>query len=162
MNSSVYIETTIISYLTAWRSPTLIMAAHQEATREWWDNERHWFDLFVSEAVVREAAAGNSEAAGRRLKAIEGIPKLGISDEARDLAKNMIDKGLLPRKAGIDALHISIATTNGMDYLMTWNCHHIANATIQKSTRIFCEEAGYLLPVICTPLELIEENRNDK
>ena len=157
---SVYIETTVISYLTAWRSPQLIMAAHQEATREWWDNEKHHFDLFISEAVVQEASAGDSEAANRRLEVIKKIPRIQITDNARDLAKKLIDKGRLPDKANIDALHISIATVNGMDYLLTWNCRHIANATLQRAIRLICDDAGYVLPIICTPLELIEENIN--
>lgn len=161
MKPSVYLETTVISYLTAWRSPRLIMAAHQEATREWWDNERQHFDLFVSEAVIQEASAGDSEAANRRLEAIEGIPELQITDKARDLAKILIDKSRLPNKASIDALHVSVATENGMDYLLTWNCRHIANATLQRSMRVICEDAGYLLPIICTPLELIKEYGND-
>ncbi len=160
MKPSVYIETTIISYLTAWRSPQLVMAAHQEATRDWWDEERHHFDLFVSEAVIQEAAAGDAEAANRRLEAIKGIPELQVTDEARELAKILIHKGQLPNKAIIDGLHISVATTNGMDYLLTWNCRHIANATLQRSMRVICEDAGYMLPIICTPLELIEEQRD--
>ena len=161
MKPSVYIETTIISYLTAWRSPHLIMAAHQEATRDWWDDERHHFDLFVSEAVIQEASAGDSEATSRRLGAIRGIPEFQITNEARYLAKALIRNGKLPDKAGMDALHISVATANGADYLLTWNCRHIANATLQRSMREICEDAGYILPIICTPLELIEEHRND-
>jgi hypothetical protein len=161
MKSSVYIETTIISYLTAWRSPQLIIAAHQEATKDWWDNEPHHFDLFVSEPVIQEASAGDVEAANRRIEAVKGISELQITNEASELAKILIRKGLLPANAGLDALHISIATANGMDYLLTWNCRHIANATLQKSMRAVCEDAGYTLPIICTPLELIEENRDD-
>lgn len=161
MKSRVYIETTIISYLTAWPSPQLIMAAHQEVTRNWWDNERHRFDLFVSEPVIQEASAGDVEAADRRIEAVKGISQLQITNEAGELAKALIRKGRLPAKAGMDALHISIATANGMDYLLTWNCRHIANATLQKSMRAICEDAGYTLPIICTPLELIEDNRDD-
>ena len=133
------------------------MAAHQEATREWWDFERHHFDLFVSEAVIQEAAAGDIKAARRRLEAVEGILELEITSQASELAKALIHNGQLPDKAAMDALHISIATVNGMDSLLTWNCRHIANATLQKSMRIICEDAGYTLPIICTPLELIKE-----
>lgn len=91
------------------------------------------------------------------MEAIKQIPLLQITDEARNLAKVLINEVCLPKKAGIDALHISVATINGMDYLLTWNCRHIANATLQRSMRRICEDAGYLLPVICTPLELVEE-----
>ena len=156
MNPRVYIETTIFSYLTAWRSPQLVMAAHQETTRQWWDDERHHFDLFVSEAVIEEATAGDPEAAQRRLDVIQGIPELQISNEVRDLAKALIEQGQMPQKASLDALHIAAATVNGMAFLLTWNCRHIANATLQQSMRSICEGSGYVLPILCTPIELIE------
>ncbi len=155
MKPRVYIETTVISYLTAWRSSQLVMAAHQEATRNWWDDDRQWFDLFISEAVIQEASAGDFEAAKRRMKAINGIPERQLTEEAQLLAKALIRKGELPPKAAMDALHI--ATVNGMDYLLTWNCKHIANATLRVSMESTCIEEGYILPVICTPLELTEE-----
>lgn len=112
----VYIETTIVSYLTAWRSPQLVMAANQEVTRQWWDDERQHFDLYVSEAVLEEAASGDPKAADRRLNSIRGIAELAITDEVRDLAKALIDRGQLPRKASLDALHIAIATVHGMAF----------------------------------------------
>ena len=161
MKPKVYIETTIISYLTAWRSPQLVMAAHQETTRNWWDDERQNFDLFVSETVIQEAAAGDSAAAQRRLEVLREIAELEITDEARQLAKELFLKTPLPENAQVDALHIATATTNGMDYLLTWNCRHIANATLRIAMAAVCETAGYEIPVICTPLELLEEHRND-
>jgi predicted nucleic acid-binding protein len=161
MKPKVYIETTIISYLTAWRSSQLVMAAQQEATRIWWDDERDNFDLFISEAVIQEASAGDASAAERRLEQIREISEIEITDEARQLAKELLAKTPLPENAQIDALHIATATTNGMDYLLTWNCRHIANATLRNAMAAICESAGYELPVICTPLELIEVHRND-
>jgi hypothetical protein len=161
MKPRVYVETTIISYLTAWRSPQLVMAAHQEATRQWWDDDRKHFELFVSEAVIQEASAGDEEAARKRLEAVAGIAELKITDKARELAKAMIGSGQLPSKAALDALHIATATVNGMDFLLTWNCRHIANATLQKSIRAICEGAGYALPILCTPIELTEIPQDD-
>ena len=161
MKPRVYIETTIFSYLTAWRSPLLVMAAHQEATRQWWGEQREHFDIFVSEAVIEEAAVGDSDAAKRRLAAIAGIPELDISDDARDLAKALLEDGDLPHKAGVDALHIAVATVHGMDYLLTWNCRHIANATLQNALKKTCEACGYVLPVLCTPIELTEVPKNE-
>lgn len=137
------------------------MAAHQEATRQWWDEERHHFDLFVSEVVIEEAAAGDPEAAQRRLDAIQGIPELQISNEGRDLAKSLIEHGKIPQQAILDALHIATATVNGMDFLLTWNCRHIANATLQNSMRSICEGSGYALPILCTPIELTEVPRDE-
>jgi predicted nucleic acid-binding protein len=161
MKPKVYLETTIISYLTAWRSPQLVMAAHQEVTRSWWDDERHAFDLYVSEAVVQEASLGDASAAQRRLEALSDIFELQITDEARLLAKELVEKTPLPKTARVDALHIATATVHGMDYLLTWNCRHIANAAMRKSLTEICETAGYEIPVICTPLELIEEYGSD-
>ena len=157
MKPKVYIETTIISYLTAWRSPQLVMAANQEATRNWWDEERDRFDLFVSQIVIQEASAGDAAAAQRRLESISGLAELPITDEVSLLAKKLIDKTPLPEKAKLDALHIATATVNGMDYLLTWNCRHIANATLRNSMNQICQAVGYEMPVICTPIELIAE-----
>ena len=161
MKPKVYLETTIISYLTAWRSPQLVMAAHQESTRNWWDDERQAFDLYISEAVVQEVSLGDPSAAQKRLDAVSELPELQITDEVRLLAKELIEETPLPKTAHVDALHIATATVHGMDYLLTWNCRHIANAVLRKSLAAICEAAGYEIPVICTPLELIEEHRND-
>jgi len=121
----------------------------------------HNFDLYVSEAVIQEASAGDPAAAQRRLEAIHELPELPITDEARELAKELVDNTPLPEKARIDAVHIATATVNGMDYLLTWNCRHIANATLRNSMGEICQSAGYVMPIICTPLELIAEYRND-
>jgi predicted nucleic acid-binding protein len=161
MKSKVYLETTIISYLTAWRSPQLVMAAHQESTRSWWDDERHSFDIYISEAVVQEASLGDPSAAQKRMEVLRDLAELQITDEARLLAKELVEKTPLPKTARVDALHIATATVHGMDYLLTWNCRHIANAVMRKSLAAICEAAGYEIPVICTPLELIEEQHRD-
>jgi predicted nucleic acid-binding protein len=161
MKPKVYLETTIVSYLTAWRSPQLVMAANQETTRNWWDDERHAFDLYISEAVVQEASLGDASAAEKRLEIFRDLPALQITDEARQLAMELIEKTPLPKTARVDALHIATATVHGMDYLLTWNCRHIANAAMRKSLAAICEAAGYEIPVICTPLELIEEHADD-
>ena len=153
----VYLETTVVSYLTAWRSPHLLMAAHQEATRIWWDEQKDNFDVFTSQVVLEEASAGDPDAVQRRLSALEGIPELDITDNARDLSKLLIANTPLPDKAQIDALHIAMATVHGMDYLLTWNCRHIANATFRHRIDAVCEFAGYRPPILCTPLELMEK-----
>lgn len=157
MKPKVHLETTIISYLTAWRSPQLVMAAQQEATRTWWDDEAGRFELFISEAVIQEASAGDEAAAERRLQVLHEIAELEVTEETRDLAKQLIAGTPLPDKAQIDALHIAIATVHAMDYLLTWNCRHIANAALRHRIEAVCEDSGYQPPIICTPLELIEE-----
>ena len=156
MKPKVYIETTVVSYLTGWPSRDLIVAAHQQITREWWQ-ARTRFDLYVSQIVIREAGGGDPEPAALRLKAVEGIQVLELSPEARSLAKQLITEGPLPEKAELDALHIGIAVVNGMDYLLTWNCTHIANAAMRHMIEAVCRSMGYEPPVICTPEELMEE-----
>ncbi len=155
MSPKVYLETTIPSYLTAWRSRNLIRAAHQEATREWWEG-RSRFELYVSQVVVNEAARGDSEAAKERLEALAGIPILDVTEDAEALAENLVERGPLPRKAAVDALHIGVATVHGMDYLLTWNCTHIANAATRGEIEAVCRESGLAPPIICTPIELME------
>jgi hypothetical protein len=156
MNASVYIETSIVSYLTSRPSRDVRAAACQNITAEWWDHRRSDFDIFISEIVVAEASRGNAEAAGRRLAALDGIPELRISEEAKSLAKAMLNDGSLPPKAEIDALHIAVAAVNGIDYLLTWNCTHIANALMRPRIEQACRESGVEPPVICTPSELLE------
>ena len=152
----VYLETTIVSYLTAWRSHELVMAANQEATREWWETHRTKYGLFVSEIVVREASAGDSDAATRRLSVLAELPELDIIEEASDLAGALIRHVPLPEKAQLDALHIALSAVHRMDYLLTWNCRHIANAALRHGIERTCREHGFVSPVICTPLELME------
>ena len=157
MKPTVYLEATVVSYLTAWRSPQLVVAACQEATRVWWDEHKTHYDLFISEAVIEEASAGDQDAVRRRLEILAAISELGITDAARDLAKNLVANVPLPTKAQIDALHVAVAAVQGMDYLLTWNCSHIANAAFRHQIESICRLAGYEPPIICTPLELMEE-----
>lgn len=156
MKPKVYIETTIAGYLTGWPSGDLVVAAHQKITREWWQG-RNRFDLYISQIVTQEAGGGNPEAAALRLQSLEGIQVLELSPEAQALAKQLIIQGPLPEKAAVDALHIGIAVVNGMDYLLTWNCTHIANAAMRHMIEAVCCSMGYEPPVICTPEELMEE-----
>jgi len=157
MNLKIYVETSIVSYLTARPSRDLIISAHQQITLEWWENRRANFDLYASQFVVQESSAGDAAMARKRLNALDGITLLGINQEALDLARLLIEKGPIPEKAEIDALHIAVATANGMDYLLTWNCKHIANAEMQVGIGRLCRASGFEPPVICTPEELLGE-----
>jgi hypothetical protein len=156
MKPKVYLETTIVSYLTARPSRDLITAAHQHITQQWWHTQRTRFDLFVAPPVMQEAQAGDPEAAARRLAALQGMPLLTLSEEATDLAQALIAPGPLPTNAVVDALHIAIAAVNGMHYRLTWNCTHIANAAIRSDIEDVCRAHGYEPPVLCTPEELLE------
>jgi hypothetical protein len=154
MKPRVYIETSVLSYLTAWPSRDLVQAAHQRVTSEWWTG-RERFELFVSDAVLAEASRGDSDAARRRLAAAEGLPALIATAEAQSLANALLRAAAMPAKAAIDAAHVAIATVNGMNFLLTWNCTHIANAVMRETIEGVCRGAGYRPPVICTPEELV-------
>jgi predicted nucleic acid-binding protein len=153
----IYIETTVVSYLTARPSRDLIVAAHQQVTSMWWSRFRDEFDCYVSELVIQEASAGDTEAAAHRLETIRGIPSLGLSEDVLHLAEDLVAQGAIPRGAAEDALHVAVAAMNGMDYLVTWNCRHIANARMRIEIAEVCLAAGCEAPVICTPEELTEE-----
>ncbi len=161
MKKSVYIETSIPSYLTAKPSRDVRAAAWQQITVQWWDEARAGFDLFTSELVVVEASAGNPEAAARRLEALRGIAELPIDEEAQELAGQLIARGGIPVSAEADALHIAVAAVHRIDFLLTWNCRHIDNATRKPIIRSICGSLGYSCPEICTPLELPAEGEYD-
>ena len=153
----LYLETTVPSYLTAWPSRELIVAGHQQVTREWWSSRKEAFEIYVSQFVLDEAGAGDPDVAGARLEVIDGLELLEITDGVTELAEVLVTSGVVPAKAATDAAHIAIAAVHSMDYLMTWNCAHIANATMAKAIRKACEDRGFQCPVICTPEELLEE-----
>ncbi|MGP0068674.1 MAG: type II toxin-antitoxin system VapC family toxin [Isosphaeraceae bacterium] len=161
MKRRVYIETTIPSYLTAWPSRDLVRAAHQQITREWWTN-RSVFELYSSRLVVQECQAGDPQAAADRLAALAGVPLLEQLPEAASLADALLRGVPLPERAAADALHIAIAAVHGVDYLLTWNCTHIANVTLRSQIEAVCRAAGYEPPLICTPEELPAGGRTDE
>jgi predicted nucleic acid-binding protein len=155
LKPKVYLETTVISYLTASPSRDIVQAAHQQLTREWFERRKD-FDLFVSQAVIAEASRGDSGAAARRLAALDDIAILEVTEDASRLAEAFIEQHALPAKAAVDAIHIAVAVVMGMDYVLTWNCTHIANAVIRPKIEDACRQLGYDPPVICTPEELME------
>ncbi len=161
MKPKVYLETTIVSYLTARPSRDLVMAANQETTHEWWTDRRGEFDLYVSQLVFEEASAGDSAAALRRIETLQPIARLDITGQAFMLGKRLVAGIPLPVKARADALHIAVAAVNGMDYLLTWNCAHIANAALRPRIEEICRIVGCEPPVICTPQELLNQGETD-
>ena len=156
MKPKVYLETTTISYYAARPSRDIVMAAHQQLTQEWWQSRRNDFDLFISQIVLQEVNQGDEEAIQRRLAMLESIPEIEVNPEAVALAQALVSDGIVPQKAAADALHIAIATVQGMDYLLTWNLKHLANAVIRNAITDACRQRGYEPPVICTPEELLE------
>jgi hypothetical protein len=153
MKPRVYVETTIPSYLTAWPSRDLLRAALQQVTREWW-NQRDAFDLFISPLVLVECQAGDPAAAADRLAALTGVPLLDQTEAVVTLAEALVREVPIPTKAAADAVHIATAAVHGMQYLLTWNCTHIANVTLRSRIEAVCRAVGCEAPLICTPQEL--------
>ncbi len=156
MKLKVYLETSTISYLTARPSNDLRSMANQNTTIEWWEYRRPKFEIYISEFVVAESSQGHPEVAARRLAAIEDIPALDVTEGVRQLGKALVAEGPVPEGAEIDAYHIAVAAVNGMDYLLTWNCKHIANAVMRPQIEAVCRNHGFEPPIICTPQELME------
>jgi len=153
----VYVETTIVSYLAGWLSRhDLYVAANQEYTRQWWAERRHEFDLYASAVVIKEARDGDATLAAARLEYLQTVSLLEVTPEAERLKDELLRQAALPRKADLDALHIAIAAVHGLDYLLTWNCRHIANAVTLPKVYAICLQAGYEPPFVCTPPELME------
>ena len=152
---SVYIETTIPSYLTSWPARNLIAAAHQAITREWWSLRRDRFHLFVSQLVITEASSGDPAAAQLRLDALAGIPLLPFTDSVEWIAGELARLGLVPSNAAADAFHVAFASVHAVDYLLTWNCRHIANAERLPAIEKFLRDNGFSVPNVCTPEELM-------
>ena len=161
MTKSVYIETSIPSYLTARPSRDVRAAAWQQITGEWWDEARGAYELFTSELVILEASAGNAEAAARRLEALQGIAEVPIDQEVQGLAEQLVANGGVPPGAEADALHIAVAAVHRMDCLLTWNFWHIDNAATKPVIRSICATAGYTCPEICSPMELLQWGNDD-
>jgi len=156
MNPKVYIETTIVSYLAAHPSRDLIVAGHQQITHEWWQASRHNFAVVSSQLVAREAGAGDPEAAEARLAFLAGLILLEITEEALTLAQHLLQGKVIPQDFPEDALHVAVAVVHGIEYLLTWNYKHLANAGMRSKIEATCRELGYEAVVICTPEELME------
>jgi hypothetical protein len=156
MKPTVYLETSIIGYLTSRPSRDLITAANQQLTHEWWNDHRESFDIFVSQFVIDECGEGDAGAAQERLDVLTDIRQLDTTEDVENVAVELVKQVPLPEKAGVDALHIAVATVHGMEYLLTWNCTHIANAALRPQIEAVCRSFGYEPPTICTPQELME------
>ena len=116
----------------------MIIAGHQQITRDWWENRRAAFHIYISQFVLDEVAAGDPVAARERLRVLEPLPLLDITAEVGELATAILASGQIPRKATTDAAHIAIAEVHGMDFLVTWNCVHIANAATARRLSAIC------------------------
>lgn len=157
MKPKVYVETTVISYLTARPSRDVVVAGHQQTTQDWWRTCRDRFELVASQLVLGEASTGDPEAARRRVEVLGELSLLEITPEASALALQLVKAAAVPAKAAQDAMHLSVAVTNGVNYLVTWNCRHLANAALRAKIEEACRATGYDPVIICTPEELLED-----
>ena len=162
MKPRVYIETTVISYLTARPARDVVIAGHQQSTRDWWATASERFELVISELVREEAGAGDPDAVRARLTLLASLALLDATAEAQELAERLVSASAVPEAAMRDAAHIAIAAANGIEYLVTWNFRHIANAVTRPQIEFVCRQAGFESPVICTPEELMENIDDEK
>ena len=160
MRRRVYIESSIVSYLASRPSRDVISTGRQQLTHTWWESRRPAFDLVISEVVLKEVRAGDLGAAERRLTFVAELPLLDITEEATELAATLIEQVPLPLAAAVDAAHIAVAAYHGVDFLLTWNVTHIANAALRRRVEAVCREQGYQAPVLCTPDELMEDGND--
>ena len=154
--ATLYLETSVVSYLTARRSRDIIVLAHQGITSDWWHGSQSKFEIFVSEIVLAEARAGDSDAARARLKVLEPFPTLPLLPEVEQLADTYMREIPFPARAARDALHIALASVHEMEYLATWNCRHIADGRVRRRVRDINTREGLAVPTICTPEELLD------
>ena len=152
---SLYLETTIPSYLGSRPSRDLIVTAHQQITHEWWEKSRAKFDLYISQTVLDEIVLGDEEAAVRRLAFVENLPILPVTDNIEILAGEYIEKLGLPQRAAVDAVHLACVVENELDYLLTWNCKHLANGEIIQRLQAINLSLALPTPIILTPKELL-------
>ena len=156
----VYVETTVISYLTSRPSPNLTIASRQWMTREWWNNYANRFELVISSLVLREISQGDLETTEKRSELVSTLKVLEVSGKSLDLSRKLVEAGAVPTVADRDALHIVLAACHHIQYLVSWNFKHIVNPTKQQLIANVCQEAHYQPVVICTPEELVEVNHD--
>ena len=154
MSATVYIESSVISYLASRPSQNLITAARQAITQEWWEERRSQYDVYISTLVEYEISRGDPSAADRRLAYIAEIPALDITNQANALAKDLLLQHAVPKNSEEDALHIGIAAASGMEFLLTCNFKHINNAETKAAITKVIEDQGYICPILCSPEEL--------
>jgi len=155
---TLYVETSIVSYLRSRPSAQVVAAARQLLTRKWWETERPNYELVTSQYVLDEAADGDTEVAASRLEALAGVPLLSVENAILAIADEILRKAILPRSASVDALHIAMVAHHQVDYLLTWNCSHIANARILPRVFDVLDGCGLPRPIICTPEELLTDD----
>jgi hypothetical protein len=155
--TTLYVETSIVSYLRQRPISQVVMAARQLLTHQWWDEERRNYELVTSQYVLDEAGEGEPSLAAARLELLKGIPLLPLDPGIVVIADEILSRAILPPKAPIDALHIAVVAYHRIQYLLTWNCKHLANARILPRVHEVLADLGYPIPIICTPEEMVSD-----
>ncbi len=158
MKPTVYIETSVVSYYTSRPARDLVVAARQQLTHDFWDEYIKKTEISISTLVIQEAEVGDPMAAKFRLEAISDFPVLELNEQSLNLAKSLVEVGPIPDEYFEDALHIAVAAVNGIQFLLTWNCHHINNPHMRSEIVKIVQSFYYQCPVICTPDEYMEGN----
>ena len=153
----LYIETSIVSYLRQRPSSQVVMAARQLLTHQWWNEERENYELVTSQYVIDEASDGDPVLAAERLESLDGIPLLPIDPQIGVIANEIMSQAILPRTATVDALHIAMVAHHRIQYLLTWNCTHLANAKLLPRIHQVLTDLAYPIPIICTPEEMVDD-----
>jgi predicted nucleic acid-binding protein len=159
MNRRVYIETTIPSFYHEVRTEPE-MVARQEWTREWWDDHRSNFELVTSEAVIEELESGTFPQKSDALAMIQNLPLLDVDEAVADIVDAYIRHTVMPADPAGDALHLALASFHKCDFLLTWNCRHLANANKFAHIRRVNGILGLFVPALVTPLELLGEKES--
>jgi hypothetical protein len=146
----------VVSYYTSRLSRDVVVLAHQQITREWWPKAVTRFDVLISEIVIEEASLGDQEAAKRRLEELKDFPLLELNDRVREISEIYMEALGIPERVFGDAIHLAVASVYDVDYLVTWNCAHIANGELIKKLMRVNESLGIHTPIICTPGQLME------
>ena len=153
----LYLETSVVSYYTARPSRDVIVLGHQQITWDFWEKHIHRFEVFISQIVWNEAGSGDPVAAQKRLNAIRDFPLVHATPAVDNLVHNYFKEKILPENEERDAYHIAIAAVNELDYLVTWNCQHIARVPVREKLKSIHEREGVFVPIICTPEDLLED-----
>lgn len=159
---TIYIETSIVSHASARPSSNIQIAALQHQAREWWSVERPKFNLVTSQLTILESSEGDPTAAADRLKMLDGLPLVSLDSDVDALANLILSNHLMPQKASADAVHVAAAAIAGVNYLLTQNCKHIANAHELPRVYRLLENEGYDQLLICTPAEFLGGENNDE
>ncbi len=150
----VYVETSVVGAYFEERTDVVSVAQHFW-TRKWWDELRHQYDVVVSQAVTDELRHPNNPYSIETLELIENVPEVSIEDEVKKIVKIYIQEQLMPKNPLGDALHLALASYHKCDYLLTWNCKHIANPNKFRQIRLCNYSMGLYVPSLVTPNQLI-------